>query len=186
MAITVLFSIKLYRFSCIAASTSESSALVASSSNKIGAFFKITRAIAMRWRWPPESLTPRSPTCASKPRRPCESTNWSRNSPTCACFNAACKSASLASGRPYKMLSRTERCSKEVSCVTMPMCWRSDTWLTWAMFCPSMLMSPPLMSYKRSSKFTKVDLPAPERPTKPIFSPPRMFKLNCLSNCLCS
>ena len=29
--------------------------------------------MAMRWRWPPESLTPRSPTWASKPRRPCQS-----------------------------------------------------------------------------------------------------------------
>ena len=49
--------------SWIAASTSESRAEVASSRTRIGASFRITRAIAMRWRWPPESLTPRSPTC---------------------------------------------------------------------------------------------------------------------------
>ena len=49
----------------MAASTSLSSALVASSSSRMGASFSITRAIAMRWRWPPESFTPRSPTCAS-------------------------------------------------------------------------------------------------------------------------
>ena len=29
-------------------------------------------------------------------------------------------SAAVASGRPYKMLSRTERCNSDVSCVTMP------------------------------------------------------------------
>ena len=38
---------------------------VASSSTRIGASLRITRAIAMRWRWPPDSFTPRSPTCAS-------------------------------------------------------------------------------------------------------------------------
>jgi len=51
--------------SWIAASISESSAEVASSRIRIGASFRITRAMAMRWRWPPESLTPRSPTWAS-------------------------------------------------------------------------------------------------------------------------
>ena len=65
IAITVLPAISVLRLSWIAASTSLSSAEVASSSTRIGAFLRITRAIAMRWRWPPESLTPRSPTCAS-------------------------------------------------------------------------------------------------------------------------
>ena len=65
MAMTVLPSIILSRLSWMAASTSESSALVASSSSRIGASLSMTRAMAMRWRWPPESFTPRSPTCAS-------------------------------------------------------------------------------------------------------------------------
>ncbi len=65
IAITVLPSIRPSSCSWIASSTSLSSAEVASSSTRIGAFFRITRAIAMRWRCPPESLTPRSPTCAS-------------------------------------------------------------------------------------------------------------------------
>ena len=65
MAITVLPSITVSSVSWIAASTSLSSALVASSSTSTGAFFRITRASAMRWRWPPESLTPRSPRWAS-------------------------------------------------------------------------------------------------------------------------
>ena len=38
---------------------------VASSRTRIGASLRRTRAMAMRWRWPPESLTPRSPTWAS-------------------------------------------------------------------------------------------------------------------------
>ena len=65
MAITVLPAIRVPRLDWMAASTSLSSAEVASSSTRIGAFFRITRAMAMRWRWPPESLTPRSPTWAS-------------------------------------------------------------------------------------------------------------------------
>ena len=42
-------------------SLSASSALVASSSSSSGGFFSIARAIAMRWRCPPEMRTPRSP-----------------------------------------------------------------------------------------------------------------------------
>ena len=51
--------------SWIASSTSLSSAEVASSSTRIGASFRMTRASATRWRWPPESFTPRSPTWAA-------------------------------------------------------------------------------------------------------------------------
>ena len=43
-------------------SLSLSSALVASSSSRMGGFFKNTRAMLMRCFCPPESLTPRSPT----------------------------------------------------------------------------------------------------------------------------
>src|SRR5436305_13588836 len=48
-------------------SLSESSALVASSSSRIGASRRMARAIATRWRWPPDSLIPRSPTIVSRP-----------------------------------------------------------------------------------------------------------------------
>jgi hypothetical protein len=44
------------------ASLSVSSALVASSSSRIGASFRKARAMAMRWRWPPDSRAPASPT----------------------------------------------------------------------------------------------------------------------------
>ena len=65
MAMTVLPAISRCSWLWIAASTSLSSAEVASSSTRIGAFLSNTRAIATRWRWPPESFTPRSPTWAS-------------------------------------------------------------------------------------------------------------------------
>ncbi len=53
----------------ISRSDSVSSAEVASSRIRIGASFRIARAIAIRWRWPPESRIPRSPTTVSKPLR---------------------------------------------------------------------------------------------------------------------
>ena len=65
IAITVLPSITAWRVSWIAASTSESRAEVASSRIRIGASLRMARASAMRWRWPPDNLMPRSPTWAS-------------------------------------------------------------------------------------------------------------------------
>ncbi len=55
-------SISRSRASCTARSLSASSALVASSRSRIGASFRIARAMAIRWRCPPDSVTPRSPT----------------------------------------------------------------------------------------------------------------------------
>ena len=50
---------------CTSVSLSASSEEVASSSSSSGASRRIARAIAMRWRWPPDSVTPRSPTGVS-------------------------------------------------------------------------------------------------------------------------
>ena len=49
------------------ASVTGSSALVASSRIRIGGFFSSARAMARRWRSPPESSRPRSPSGASRP-----------------------------------------------------------------------------------------------------------------------
>ena len=43
-------------------SASASRALVASSRIRMGASFRKARAMAMRWRWPPERVIPFSPT----------------------------------------------------------------------------------------------------------------------------
>ena len=59
---TVLPAISRSRASWMARSVIESRAEVASSRTRMGAFLRITRAMAMRWRCPPESFTPRSPT----------------------------------------------------------------------------------------------------------------------------
>ncbi|CAM5574915.1 hypothetical protein SFUMM280S_11484 [Streptomyces fumanus] len=97
-------SISRHRASWTRSSLSESSALVASSSSRIGASRRIARARATRWRWPPESLTPRSPTNVWKPSRSC-----SANSVTCAAAAAAYTSSSVAPGRAKAMLSRRLR-----------------------------------------------------------------------------
>ncbi len=46
-------------------SDSVSSEEVASSRIRMGGFFRMARAMAIRWRSPPESLVPRSPTGVS-------------------------------------------------------------------------------------------------------------------------
>ena len=51
--------------SWISASVSESSELVASSSIMTGASLRIARAMAMRWRSPPDRRVPRAPTIVS-------------------------------------------------------------------------------------------------------------------------
>ena len=49
----------------IAASVVWSSAEVASSSSSTEGLRMMARAMAMRWRWPPDSVSPRSPTMVS-------------------------------------------------------------------------------------------------------------------------
>ena len=95
------------------ASLSESSALVASSSSRIGASRRMARAIATRCRWPPESFTPRSPTSVSKPRG-----SASTNSVTCAASAAARISVVVAPGRPNAMFSPIVRWNITGSCGT--------------------------------------------------------------------
>ena len=65
MTIAVRLAISVHRASWISVSLSESSELVASSRMRIGASLRMARAIAMRWRCPPDSFTPRSPTSVS-------------------------------------------------------------------------------------------------------------------------
>ena len=62
IVIVVLFLVNFSSVLLISFSVSASSELVASSKSKIGASFKMTRARAIRCLWPPDNLTPRSPT----------------------------------------------------------------------------------------------------------------------------
>ena len=116
----------------IASSDELSSADVASSSSRIGAFFRIARAIAIRWRCPPESFTPRSPTIVSNP-----SGIASMKSVQRASRAAASTSSRLASGRPYAMFSYTVRWNSEMSCGTSAIDWRRLSCVIDRISCPS-------------------------------------------------
>ena len=65
IVITVRPFISRSRPSITSRSDSVSSAAVGSSRIRIGALRMIARAMPMRWRWPPDSVTPRSPTSVS-------------------------------------------------------------------------------------------------------------------------
>mmetsp|Transcript_21961 Transcript_21961/g.16303 ORF Transcript_21961/g.16303 Transcript_21961/m.16303 type:complete len:101 (-) Transcript_21961:307-609(-) len=67
MTMTVLLPIKLSIASCTIACDCSSNDEVASSSSKICGFLMMARAIAILWRWPPESLAPPTPHCFRKP-----------------------------------------------------------------------------------------------------------------------
>ena len=71
-----------------------SSALVASSSSRIGASESSARAMATRWAWPSERPTPRSPSLASSP---ISCTNSSRQAALTAC--SICASVGLSVNR---------------------------------------------------------------------------------------
>ena len=103
-------------------SDSVSSAAVGSSRMRIGALRMIARAIPIRWRWPPESVSPRSPTIVLYP-----SGIFAMNSSAFASFAASTISASVAVGRPYAMLSRTVPRKSTVSCRTKPI-WPRSPW----------------------------------------------------------
>ena len=70
----------------------------------------------MRWRCPPDSVTPRSPIGVSMP---CGSR--AMNSDAAASSAARAISASLASGRPKRMLSAIDAANITLSCGTSAM-----------------------------------------------------------------
>ena len=92
--------IRFCRAAWISCSLSESRALVASSSTRMGASVRIARAMAILWRYPPESFTPRSPVIVSNP-----SGSRSMNSRALASAAACRISSGVASGRPYAIFS---------------------------------------------------------------------------------
>ena len=85
--------------SCTRRSDSVSSALVASSRMRMGGSTSSARAIAMRWRWPPERRAPRSPSTVAR-----------GSSVMKACAFAA-RAAGLRSGRRC-----TSRCGRRRCC----------------------------------------------------------------------
>ena len=102
-----------------------SSADVASSSRMILGRRRKMRAMATRWRWPPDRRPPRSPTRVWY-------ASFMSEMKSCACASAAAASTSLprsssasasslsAPGWPYAIFLRMLRANSGVSCATMP------------------------------------------------------------------
>ena len=99
------------------------------------------RAIATRWRCPPESVRPRSPTTVSYPSGNAVMKSWAP-----AARAAASTSARVASGRPYAMLLCTESEKRKLSSKTTPMLRRSESSVTSRRSMPSTVIAPSWMS----------------------------------------
>mmetsp|Transcript_19604 Transcript_19604/g.49068 ORF Transcript_19604/g.49068 Transcript_19604/m.49068 type:complete len:218 (-) Transcript_19604:1936-2589(-) len=131
--------------SCTAASLSRSSALVASSSSSSCGLRRKTRAMARRWRCPPLSRTPRSPSRVSYP---------SGKVLMKSCALAARAAASISSGDasgasssyPYPMLPLMVWLKICMSCITSPMCLCTEPRFSSRRSAPSNAMEPALTS----------------------------------------
>ncbi len=133
----------LMRFSSAfwtSSSESESSDEVASSSMRIGASFNRARAIQIRWRSPPESLVPASPTVVSIPG------SFIIKSYALAALAAAIISSSLLRISPYEMLCLKVSLKRMDCWVTTAIWERRDERVTSRTSVPSIRMDPPVTS----------------------------------------
>ena len=154
--------------SCTMRSLFASSELVASSKTRIAGSRTIARAIVTRWRWPPESFTPASPTSVSQPsgsvvdelvhvrgraRRPrARASVASARAVADVVADRAREEERLLASRPRRGRAATRARSA-----------RRST--------PSIVIAPFSGSKKRSSRSTSVVLPPPVRPTIATISP---------------
>ena len=173
-AITKVVRPSLSRSSACCTTDSDlvSSALVASSSSSTGVSRNSARAMATRWRWPPDKAEPRGPAGLSRPfdRR-------GRKSDTCAASSASRRRASETSVRPKRMLSRIVSSNSSASCVTTEISPRRSSSANARVGTPPMLISPDCGSTRRASRLNTVLLPAPEAPTRAVVRPARAVKL---------
>ena len=138
---------------CIAASTSLSSALVASSSTKIGASFKIALASAIRLALTARQLNTLLTQMCFIIQTGLYDLEVARiKSCASACLAASTSSDSLALARPYRILSRAERLKSAVSCVTIPIWRRKLSCVTTRKSCPSIRTAYLFQCHKAEAK----------------------------------
>mmetsp|Transcript_8158 Transcript_8158/g.14787 ORF Transcript_8158/g.14787 Transcript_8158/m.14787 type:complete len:141 (-) Transcript_8158:376-798(-) len=138
MVVLFLLATSLSRVCCTIRSDSESRAEVASSSKRICGSLMMARAMAMRWRWPPDSCVPRSPT------RVCILSGNPSMKSQLAIFAAAIASSSVAPFFPYMIFSMMVVAKSTGSCATRPTCSRSHWTFSSDASTPSM-KTPPLV-----------------------------------------
>ncbi len=155
-------------------SASGSRALVASSRKRMRGSRTSARAIAMRWRCPPDSRAPRCPTTVSQP-----SGRASTNSSALASRRAARTRTSVAAGSspavssPYATFSRIVPSKSTDSCGTTDTHRRTVRRSSAAMSAPSSRRRPDVGRTNPRTRLRSVDLPDPDGPTKATVSPSR-------------
>ena len=139
---TVFFSfsrLAMARFT--ASSFSISRDAVASSKSRMGLFFRIARAIEIRWRSPPERRFPFSPVGVSYPF------SILRMKPSqLASRQAASISSSVASGRACRIFSRMVSSKRNTSWSTIEICSSTRSAAIWFIGLPPMEIVPPVAS----------------------------------------
>ena len=142
--------------------------VVASSRMMIGVSRRRARAIAMRWRWPPDRVPPRSPTSASYPPGISMMKSWAL-----AAFAAATISSSVAPSRPRRMFSRMVVAKSTASWWSRVTFERTAARVRSVSGYPPMRTRPLTGSWARTASDTSVDFPDPEGPMIATRSPSR-------------
>ena len=105
---------------------------------RIGALRTKARAMARRWRWPPDSVTPRSPMRVSYP-----SGNAVMNSCACACLGRRLDLLlRVQPAWPSAMFSATVKSNNTTSWLTSAICSRNPLILKPRRSCPSSFTVP--------------------------------------------
>ena len=151
----------------ITASFSASTEDSASSRIRIGESRSSARAIASRWRWPPDRLTPRSPMTVRYPRGNCRMNSWALAS-RAACFQLGLRGVRLA--EPQILF---DRAVEQVGVLVHDRDLRPQRL---GVEPPDVLAADPTPprpcgSNRRNNSRAIEDLPEPLGPTMPIFSP---------------
>ena len=148
------------------ASLSESRLDVASSRIRMRGSARMARAMLTRWRWPPESFTPRSPTTVSS-----FCGKRSANSFTRAIRHASTIASSEAEGLENETFSRIVPANRNVSCSTTPSCVRYVSSRTLARSMPSTVTRPQLGLWNAEINPMIVLFPEPLEPTSAVTVP---------------
>ena len=160
-------------------SDTESRCEVASSSTRMPGLRTIARAIAMRWRWPPETIAPRSPTSVSSPSGS-EATISARLAAAIA--RSSAPSVDVLPAVEHVLAQRAveeERVLLDQRDRAMPALRRELP-----VVAPSTAIRPAVGTRSRISSDASVDFPDPDLPTSATVCPARISKSTSLSACV--
>ena len=162
---------------CTRRSLSVSSALVASSSSSTGASLYSARAMARRWRWPPDNCVALWPSTVSMSCG--RLATWAAR---LASFRQRCTRSRSMLAAPSATLAATVSLSMVTSWLTSANCARRAASGQSAMSRPSSNIWPLSGRTKRGSRLTSVVLPDPDGPTSATVSPAPTSRLSAFSD----